>query len=108
MHLASMITDPPVPGVDGAWIRSEITDKGFCFIYIPESPLPPHRVLLKSDPKINGHYYQRTGDSFNIALHTQLEDMFGRRPKPKLELSMQPTFHGGRCTYLLNRNSKHR
>lgn len=88
LQLASQITDPIVPGIDGDWIPS-VTQKdqgGFGLIFVPESPLPPHRVILNQD-EVKQHYFVRTGDSFVVASHTMLEDMFGRRPKPQLLLS---------------------
>jgi hypothetical protein len=88
LHLASQITDPIVSGIDGDWIHSnDLKERsGFGLIFIPESLLPPHRVILKN-AKVKDHYYIRTGDSFVVASHTQLEDMFGRRPKPNLSLN---------------------
>lgn len=88
LQIASQITDPIVPGIDGDWIRSNDRKEqsGFGFILIPESLLPPHRVIM-NHPRVKDHYYIRTGNSFVVASHTQLEDMFGRRPKPNLLLS---------------------
>ena len=88
LQLASQITDPIVPGIDGDWIQSNDRKEqsGLGFIFIPESLLPPHRVILKHQ-KVKDHYYIRTGNSFVVASHTQLEDMFGRRPKPNLCLN---------------------
>lgn len=88
LRLATQITDPIMPGIDGDWIPSDDREErsGFGFILIPESPLPPHRVVLNHS-KVKDHYYIRTGDSFVVASHTQLEDMFGRRPKPNLSLN---------------------
>lgn len=86
-QLAAQATDPVVPNIDVEWIRSDVEGQssGFGLLYIPESDLPPHRVILNvSDAK--NLYYIRTGDSFLPATHTQLEDMFGRRPKPILDL----------------------
>lgn len=89
MELAPHVTDPIVQGIDGGWIKcdDESDDKGYAFIFIPESLLPPHRVTLKSGAK--DQYYFRTSNSFIVASHVQLEDMFGRRPKPKLVLNTQ-------------------
>ena len=88
LKLSSQVTDPGVKGIDGDWIPSESANEGFALIYIPESELPPHRVLLKYKD-IKDHYYFRSGSSFRIASHTQLEDMFGRRPKPVLSLGRE-------------------
>ena len=87
LELAPQVTDPVVEGIDGDWIPSDapVTKSGFGLVLIPESLLPPHRVLLKFQG-IHNHYYLRSGSSFVVASHTQLEDMFGRRPQPKLAL----------------------
>jgi hypothetical protein len=87
LHLAPQSCDPLVSGIDGVWLPSENKNgEGFAIIYIPESVLPPHRVVIKVN-EVKNHYYTRSGDSFVIATRTQLEDMFGRRPKPVLILS---------------------
>lgn len=88
LELASQVTDPIVPDIDGDWIptSAKLGREGFGVIFIPESLLPPHRVIL-NHKDIKNHYYVRSGESFVVASHTQLEDMFGRRPKPKLALS---------------------
>ncbi len=87
LELAPQVTDPVVANIEGAWLPSDEGGKnsGFAFIHVPESPLPPHRVILR-DKDIGQHYYVRSGDSFVIAPHYQLEDMFGRRPRPQLAL----------------------
>jgi hypothetical protein len=99
LHLASQVTDPCVQGIDGDWIPSNMAsgDAGFALVYIPESQLPPHRVISNIS-EVKNHYYIRTGDSFVVASHVQLEDMFGRRPKPRLELTTRPKSHGSSGT----------
>lgn len=91
LELAPLTTDPVVQGIDGDWIPSD-GEGGFGIVFIPESSLPPHGVIL-SDAKLKNHYYVRSGNSFVAASHPQLEDMFGRRPRPKLELSTRFVFH---------------
>lgn len=91
LELAPLVTDPIVQGIDGEWIASD-EEGGFAVIFIPESLLPPHRVILNSS-EIKNHYYVRSGNSFIVASHTQLEDMFGRRPKPSLALSTRVVFY---------------
>lgn len=86
LQLASQTTDPNVLGIEGDWIPADgDPDEGFSLLFIPESMLPPHRIILNGNLK--NHYYVRSGNSFSVATHTQLEDMFGRRPSPKLSLS---------------------
>jgi hypothetical protein len=88
LQIASQITDPILFGIDGDWIESDERkgQSGFGLLLIPESLLPPHRVVL-NQLRVKDHYYIRTGNSFVVASHTQLEDMFGRRPKPNLSLN---------------------
>ncbi|MCA9996591.1 MAG: ATP-binding protein [Anaerolineales bacterium] len=91
LELAPHLTDPIVQGIDGNWIAAE-DQRGFGIIFIPESFLPPHRVVLNHG-QVKNHYYVRSGSSFIIPTHTQLEDMFGRRPKPSLSLSIRTVFY---------------
>lgn len=88
LQQAPQLTEPPVSGIEGDWISSDTNDsnEGFGLIYIPESSFYPHRVLLKQK-EIQNHYYMRSGEDFMVVPHAQLEDMFGRRPKPVLSLS---------------------
>lgn len=88
LELSSNLTDPKITGVDVNWLEADnvINNEGFGVIYIPESQLPPHRVILNQS-EVKNNYYVRSGESFVVANHTQLEDMFGRRPKPVLSLS---------------------
>jgi len=89
LRLAHQVTSPVVPQIDGDFIPSDGPEgEGFAVIFVPESQLPPHRVILNvSEEKIQNHYYVRSGSSFTVAPHSQLEDMFGRRPRPILELT---------------------
>lgn len=86
LQLGPLATDPSVRDIDGDWIPGDSGAGGFALIYVPESPLPPHRVSLKIKG-VQNHYYVRSGQDFTVATHTQLEDMFGRRPQPKLSLT---------------------
>src|SRR5262249_55156752 len=92
LELGAHTTDPAVQGLDGYWIPADSdTAAGFAAILVPESPLPPHRVLLKHDD-IQHRYYIRSGSDFVIASHSQLEDMFGRRPQAKLAVKVWGDF----------------
>lgn len=86
LSLAPQTIEPVVPGIDGDWIPADTGNpsEGFGILYVPESSLPPHRVLLKYDG-VKDHYFVRSGESFVIASHIHLEDMFGRRPHPELK-----------------------
>jgi len=84
LDLAGQATDPRVQGIDGEWLPSTADpNAGYAALFIPESQLPPHRVILKLGD-VQHHYYLRTASNFDIASHIYLEDMFGRRPQPKL------------------------
>jgi hypothetical protein len=84
MELSGQATDPPIPAVAGDWLPAKSDpDAGFAALLIPESPLPPHRVILKIS-EVQHRYFIRSGSVFPVASHTQLENMFGRRPQPKL------------------------
>jgi hypothetical protein len=56
-------------------------DRGFAVTLVPESDSGHHMAKLGED-----RYYKRSGDSFYRMEHFDLEDMFGRRKKPKLRL----------------------
>ncbi|HKI52789.1 MAG TPA: ATP-binding protein, partial [Anaerolineales bacterium] len=82
LQLAPQVTDPIARDIDGYWIVSNSkSGEGFGILFIPESLLPPHRVILKNK-EVQNNYFMRSGNSFIVASHTMLEDMFGRRPKP--------------------------
>jgi len=56
-------------------------DSGFAATLVPESDSGPHMAKLGED-----RYYKRSGDSFYRMEHFDLEDMFGRRQKPRLSI----------------------
>jgi hypothetical protein len=88
LQLSHQVTSPSVSGIDGTYIPANLNaQSGFGVIYIPESELPPHRVILDL-PQVKDHYFRRSGSSFSRASHSQLEDMFGRRPRPVLDLKL--------------------
>lgn len=59
-------------------------DAGFALTLVPESASGPHMAKLGED-----RYYKRSGDSNYKMEHYDLEDMFGRRQKPSLELHVE-------------------
>lgn len=69
------------PFVDGVRHRA-IADgaSGFAATLVPESDAGPHMAA-------DNRYYKRSGDSFYKMEHFDLEDMFGRRRRPRLEIS---------------------
>jgi hypothetical protein len=92
LELCGLATEPSVLGIDGDWIPSKNAPAaGFAAIFVPESSLPPHRVVLKLKD-VQHHYYVRTGSDFIIATHPMLDDMFGRRPRPNLGVKVRRDF----------------
>jgi hypothetical protein len=71
------------PVVDGVRHKAIETDggHGFAATIVPESDSGPHMAKLGED-----RYYKRSGTSFLKMEHFDLEDMFGRRQRPKLDV----------------------
>lgn len=69
------------PTVDGVIHKPIVIDddSGFVKTLIPVSDATPHMAKGGED-----RYFKRSGDSFIRMEHFDVEDMFGRRPKPKL------------------------
>lgn len=76
--------DPLVDGVEHKLILED-TDRGYLVTYVPASDSGPHMAKFSEY-----RYYKRSGDSFYRMEHYDLEDMFGRRPKPVLSLHARP------------------
>jgi len=72
------------PSIDGLQVKSiESEDdpgRGFVLVLIPVSDKTPHINQREH------RYYYRNGSNFLMMEHYQIDDMFGRRPKPKLDL----------------------
>lgn len=71
-------------------------NSGFAVTLVPESMSSPHMAKLGEN-----RYYKRSGDSFYIMEHFDLEDMFGRRKKPKLEIVSRVLGQGHQTTIVL-------
>lgn len=74
-------------------------DSGIVLTLVPESLRGPHMAKLGED-----RYYKRSGDSVYRMEHFDLEDMFGRRARPDLTVSLVirkggNMSSGGRFTY---------
>jgi|SRR6185503_6949111 len=76
------------PRVEGVRHKAIVSagNRGFAATYVPETDSGPHMARLGED-----RYYKRSGDSFYRMEHFDLEDMFGRRKKPKLILAARVT-----------------
>ena len=79
------------PVVDGVRHKTIILngDAGFAVTLVPESDSGPHMAKCRED-----RYYKRSGDSFYKMEHYDLEDMFGRRRKPRLEFTTRQERRG--------------
>lgn len=80
-------THPPVDDVRIDVIPSDITaGEGYVKCLIPASDRPPHRAVVADH-----WYYRRCSTGHRRMEHYELEDMFGRRLRPKLALFAQVT-----------------
>lgn len=81
----------PVPdGVEHRVAPAE-GEADFIVSLVPPSDAGPHMAKLGED-----RYYKRSGDSFRRMEHFDLEDMFGRRKRPVLELNHRLMPYGSR------------
>ena len=85
----SRVTSYRVPNVVTKTILEDETS-GYLLVLIPKSDLVPHQSVL--DKK----YYRRTGESFVPMEHYEIENMFGRSPKPVLvpDITVIPSIGG--------------
>jgi hypothetical protein len=81
-------TSPVVPGVQHR-IVYETTDTGYVLTWVPPSERGPHMAMLGE-----GRYFKRSGDRFYQLEHFDLEDMFGRRARPDLQVVVTPMSDG--------------
>lgn len=81
LSLTGEATGPIVDGVEHRVLKEPGATDGYIITYVPGSDSGPHMARLGE-----GRYYKRSGDSFYSMEHFDLEDMFGRRPKPLLEV----------------------
>jgi hypothetical protein len=76
------------PVVDGVRIECIDPEKeagaGYVKCFIPQSLKPPHRAMAADQ-----HYFRRGSSSTLRMEHYELEDVFGRRLRPVLKLSLQ-------------------
>jgi predicted HTH transcriptional regulator len=74
-------TSPLIEGVRHKPIINDQTGRGVVATLVPDSDSGPYMAKLGEH-----RYYKRSGDSFYKMEHFDLEDMFGRRQKAKLEI----------------------
>src|SRR5262249_53680084 len=86
---SGVATSPLVDGVVSRIVEAG-PDTGYAVTLVPESLAGPDMAKLGED-----RYYKRNGSSFYRLEHFDLEDMFGRRPRPRLDLDMRLVRAGG-------------
>jgi hypothetical protein len=89
--LQSLTGEATVPIVDGVVHRivPVAAGGGVVITYVPPSEAGPHMAMLGEN-----RYYKRSGDSFYQMEHFDIADMFGRRVRPRLALSLSLTTGG--------------
>jgi schlafen family protein len=86
-RLGTSLLDAVIPMVDGVEIEplpSADPRVGYAKCLIPRSEQTPHRGMLA-----DREYYKRSPEGFYRLEHFDLEDMFGRRPLPRLSFTLQ-------------------
>ncbi|MBN1865786.1 ATP-binding protein [Candidatus Sumerlaeota bacterium] len=94
-RLQELTGEMVVPSVDGVQHKScsSENDCGFAVTLVPESDSGPHMAKGGED-----RYFKRSGDSFYRMEHFDIEDMFGRRKKPRLSLGYRLAREGSSNT----------
>jgi hypothetical protein len=82
-ELTGEATSPIVPGIVHKSIAIS-PNCGYVATFVPQSDGGPHMSKLGED-----RYYKRNSDRFVRMEHFDLDDMFGRRPKPILKLHIE-------------------
>jgi len=80
-NVTSDFVNPSVNGVQHKIVFEEEDGSGIAATLVPPSDMGPHMAKASLD-----RYYKRSGDSFLKMEHFEIEDMFGRRPRPKITL----------------------
>jgi Putative DNA-binding domain len=83
--LSGDATSPIIDGLRHKPIENSTSGGGVVATFVPETDGGPYMALLGEQ-----RYYKRSGDSFYQMEHFDLEDMFGRRQKPNLEIFIEP------------------
>jgi hypothetical protein len=81
LTLAGQLVEPPIVGIETREIaEADGSKSGFVIVFVPRSEGPPHRSRKDS------RFYIRVGSVTLPMEYWQIEDRFGSRPHPKLEL----------------------
>jgi hypothetical protein len=79
LGLIGQFLQPPVEGIR-VETRARIDGKGYVLVFVPPSDSGPHRSSR------NREYYRRHGSATLPMEHYEIEEAFGRRRRPQLEL----------------------
>jgi Putative DNA-binding domain len=83
LGLISKLVEPGIVGIEAREIAdSTVSKSGFVVVYIPKSEGSPRRS--RKDSK----FYQRIGSATLPMEYWQIEDMFGKRPHPRLKVTV--------------------
>jgi hypothetical protein len=84
LTLVGNLVEPPIVGVETREIAETVDSKsGFVIVFVPRSEGPPHRSRKDS------RFYIRVGSVTLPMEYWQIEERFGSRPHPKLELHLE-------------------
>ena len=84
LDLVGQLVEPGIEGIRVISVNESANDKsGFVVVYIPESDGPPRRSRKDS------RFYLRIGSGTFPMEYFQIEERFGRAPRPKLELYLE-------------------
>jgi hypothetical protein len=85
LSLLGEIVEPGIEGIQAVSVSEKPDSKsGFVVVYIPAAEAPPRRS--KKDWK----FYQRIASGTYPMEYFQIEERFGKRPPPRLELYLEP------------------
>ncbi|MFT3837354.1 MAG: ATP-binding protein [Myxococcaceae bacterium] len=78
-------TQPVVDDVEFRLVpAAAVQGAGYVVCFVPPSDKPPHRAM-----HAEREYFRRTAAGCRKLEHLDLEDMFGRRPRPQLSLKVE-------------------
>src|ERR1700722_226183 len=84
LTLIGNLVEPPIVGIETREIVETVGSKsGFIIVFVPSSEGPPHRSRKDS------RFYVRVGSVTLPMEYWQIEERFGSRPHPKLELHLE-------------------
>jgi hypothetical protein len=101
-ELDGVAVNPIVSGVRHRIIPAEPAGEGgYAVTLVPESDAGPHMAKMGED-----RYYKRSGHRRYRMEHFDIVDMFGRRARPKLELTARPRSNGNEIIFGLKNTGR--